>query len=419
MLSPSFRNVPRRAALDRKVSRILRSLILVAIMTANFAHGPVSFGDVADGVKQPLFDGQSLYGWSIENDCDVDVVDGCLRLKAGNGWLRSHSTYRDFDLHLEWKALKQDGYDAGIYLRAQRDGKPFPRSAYQVNLLQGHEGNIPSLSGAESKSLVKPGEWNAFDLRVVGDIVSLRINGQQAYAVGGLKLTDGHIGFQVEVPQGGQFLLRDIRLVELGYRPLFNGRDFTGWEAEGGPAENCWSIEDGLLVCSGQKGPWLRSSEQFGDFDLRLEYRVSTGGNSGVYVRVPRDGNHHRDNDTLPQAGFEVQVLDDAAPQHLKLKDYQYSASVYDIAGANPRVSRLPGEWNSLEINCRGQRVTTWHNGYMVTDVTSAESPLLGLRSVNGFLGLQNHNTLVKFRNVRIGPAIELPEKSPATPAAK
>jgi hypothetical protein len=370
--------------------------------------------DEKPGFPKSLFDGVSLHGWAIENDCDVDVVDGCLRLKAGDGWLRSHHSYRDFELHVEWKALQAANYDAGIYIRSSRDGKPFPKPSYQVNLLQGKEGNIGALPGAESTGLVKPGDWNAFDLRVVGDTVTLQINGKQAYSVAGLTQPDGHIGFQVEVPKGGQFLMKNVRITELGYRSLFNGTDFAGWEAEGGPIESCWSVQDGLLVCSGQKGPWLRSTSEFADFDLRLDYRLSTGGNSGVYVRVPKDGNHHRDNDTLPAAGFEVQVLDDAAPQHLKLKDYQYSASIYDIAGANPRVSRPPGEWNTLEINCRGQRVTTWHNGYMVTDVTATESPLLGLRSVNGFLGLQNHSTVVKFRDIRIGSAIELPEKAPA-----
>lgn len=391
---------------------IARKPFLVLIVTMSMLGVQSSFGEEAAGVTRSLFDGVSLLGWSIENDCDVDVVDGCLRLKAGDGWLRSHHSYRDFDLHVEWKALQSANYDAGIYIRSAREGKPFPKPAYQVNLLQGKEGNIGNLPGAESTGLIKPGEWNAFDLHVVGDKVSLKINGQPAYSVGGLQQLDGYIGFQVEVPKGGQFLLRNIRLTELGYRSLFNGQDFAGWEAEGGAIESCWSVNDGLLVCSGQKGPWLRSTAEFGDFDLRLEYRLSTGGNSGVYVRVPKDGNHHRDNDTLPAAGFEVQILDDAAPGHLKLKDYQYSASIYDIAGANPRVSRPPGEWNTLEINCKGQRVTTWHNGYQVTDVNSTESPLLGLRSVNGYLGLQNHSTIVKFRNIRIGAAVELPEKA-------
>lgn len=370
------------------------------------------------GFGKSLFDGVSLHGWSIENDCDVDVVDGCIRLKSGDGWLRSHHSYRDFELHVEWKALQSANYDAGIYIRSGRDGKPSPKPAYQVNLLQGKEGNIGNLPGAESTGLVKAGDWNGFDLRVVGDTVSLKINGQPAYSVAGLKQLDGYIGFQVEVPKGGQFLLRNIRIVELGYHSIFNGKDFTGWEGEGGETASCWSVEDGLLVCSGKKGPWLRSTAEYGDFDLRLEYRLSTGGNSGVYVRVPKDGNHHRENASLPAAGFEVQILDDAAPGHLKLKDYQYSASIYDIAGANPRVSRPPGEWNTLEINCKGQRVTTWHNGYLVTDVSDATAPLLGLRSLSGFLGLQNHSTVVKLRDIRIGPAVDLPDLAKDQPPA-
>jgi len=398
-------------------SAVRMMLALLPLLALDLLQTCPCYAEEPAGFTRSLFDGGSLFGWSIENDCDVDVVDGCLRLKSGDGWLRSHHSYGDFELHVEWKALQAANYDAGIYIRSAREGKPSPKPTYQVNLLQGKEGNIGNLPGASSTGLVKPGEWNVFDLKVVGDTVTLKINGQPAYSVGGLQAKEGYIGFQVEVPKGGQFLLRNIQITELGFRSLFNGRDFAGWEAEGGPIESCWSVEQGMLVCSGQKGPWLRSTTEFADFNLRLEYRLSTGGNSGVYVRVPKDGNHHRDNSSLPPAGFEVQILDDAAPGHLKLKDFQYSASIYDIAGANPRVSRLPGEWNSLEINCRGQRVTTWHNGYQVTDVSSAESPLLALRSVNGFLGLQNHSTVVKFRNLRLGPAVELPEKTVEKPA--
>ena len=387
-------------------------LLIAAACLMQMLISGTAFADESVGFSKSLFDGVSLQGWSVEHDCEVDVIDGCIRLKSGDGWLRSHHAYRDFELHVEWKALKPQVYDAGLYIRAAQEGKPGPKPSHQINMLQGKEGNIGDLPGAQSTGLANPaGEWNTFDVRVVGDTVSLRMNGQPAYSVAGLKQPDGHIGFQVEVPVGGQFLLKNIRITELGYRPLFNGRDLTGWQPVGDVAEACWSVADGLLICSGKKGPWLRSDAEFDDFNVRLEYRLSTGGNSGLYVRVPQDGNHHRDNDTLPPAGFEVQILDDAAPAHLKLKDYQYSASVYDIAGANPRVSRPVGEWNSLEINCRGQHVTTWHNGHRVTNVTAADAPLLGLRSTKGFLGLQNHNTIVKLRDLRLGPAVEVPAK--------
>jgi len=361
--------------------------------------------------RRPIFDGTSLNGWTIEHEAEVDVVDGCLRLKAGHGWLRSDYRLRDFELHLEWKALKSNDYDAGIFIRSSLVGKPFPEAGYQVNLLEGKEGNIPTLEGAESRGLVKPaGEWNVFALRVVGETAELKINNQQAWKASGLKHLDGWLGFQVEVPNGGQFLFRNIEVTEINYKALFNGRDLAGWDGVGGAADECWSVINGVLTCSGKKGPWLRSAEEYGDFNFRLDYLVSKGGNSGVYVRVPPDGNHHRENETQPPAGFEVQILDDTAPEHASLKDFQYSASIYDFVGAKPRNSRPLGDWNSLEINCLDQRITTWHNGVQVTNMTADEFPLLALRSVKGYLGLQNHSTVVGLRHIRIGPPVNVPK---------
>lgn len=361
------------------------------------------------GVSFRLFDGASLFGWVLENDAEADVVDGYMRLKSGNGWLRSHAQYRDFLLHVEWKALQAENYDAGIYIRSAGEGKPFPRPSFQVNLLDGKEGNIGNLPGAVSTGLVKKGDWNTFDLRVVDDAVALQINGKAAYSVHGPLLPQGYIGFQIEVPKGGQFLIRNVIVTELDHASLFNGKDLSGWEGSGGDAAECWAAVDGLIVCDGKKGPWLRTKKEYDDFNLRFEYLVSPGGNSGVYVHVPADGNHHRDDDTKPPAGFEVQVLDDAAPQYATLKDYQYSASVYDIAGASPRVCQPAGTWNTLEINREAEQVVTIHNGKMVVNITTATHPLLALRKTAGYLGLQNHSTVVKFRNLRIGPAFDYP----------
>ena len=387
----------------------MRFAQLILVTLAVFSVNLCAFADKSIGFRRSLFDGTTLNGWTVENDCEVDVFDGCIQLKSGLGWLRSDYRLRDFDLHVEWKALNLTQYDAGISIRSSRDGKPFPRTGYRVNLLEGKEGNIPNLDGAESRGLIKPaGEWNVFDLRVVGEAASLKINGQRAWNASGLKDLDGWLGFQVEVPNGGQFLFRNIEVVELGYESLFNGRDLTGWEGERGVAEECWSVANGILVCSGKKGQWLRSSLEYDDFNLRLEYIVSNGGNSGVYVRVPKDGNHHRDNDTQPAAGFEVQILDDTAPEHAALKDFQYSASIYDFAGANPHVSRPLGQWNSLEINCHDQQIATWHNGVRVTNISADEMASLALRSTKGFLGLQNHSTVVELRNIRLGSPVQV-----------
>lgn len=354
-----------------------------------------------------LFDGKSLQGWTVENDCEIVVEDGAILLKGGDGWLRSNHQYGDFKLHIEWKALKDKNYDAGIYLRTAAGGKPFPKASTQSNLLDGQEGNIRPLSGANSEGLIQRGEWNAFDYTVVGDRVELSINGKPAYTATGLKTPRGHIGLQCEVPLGGQFLFRNIQVVELGYQSLFDGESLAGWSGVGLPAETCWIVKDGQIQCTGVKGSWLRSDQQYGDFNLRLEYQVSAGGNSGIYLRVPVDGNHHRDNPTQPPAGFEVQVLDDTAEKYKFLKDYQYTAGVYDFTGPTVRVGKPVGQWNQLEINCHAHHVTTTLNGVTVADVTLEKYPHFGLRQLNGYLGLQNHSTVVKFRKLRIGPSVQ------------
>ena len=389
------------------MSRVSSKLFIVfagLLIQWSFSHSAAA----EQGHSYRLFDGRTLNGWTIENDCSAAVKDGMILLESGNGWLRSDHLYTDFALHVEWKALKGEGYDAGIYLRAGRQGNPFPKVGYQINLLQGKEGVIGGLPETGATHLVKPaGQWNTFDIRVVGDEVSLSVNGKPAYRTKGLTVPAGYVGIQVEVPKGGQFLLRNLRVTELSHRTLFNGRDLTGWEGAGQPAELCWTVRGGVLVGLKNKGPWLRTQEQYGDFNLRLMYRLEPGANSGIYVRVPPDGNHHRNTSQSPPAGFEVQILDDLAGKHRRLKDYQYSGSVYDIAGARRHVSRPPGEWNTLELNCRGHHISVVHNGTLIVEAAPEEYPLLVLRQLRGYLGLQNHGGGVEFRDIRIGPPLD------------
>jgi hypothetical protein len=186
------------------------------------------------------------------------------------------------------------------------------------------------------------------------------------------------------------------------FRSIFNGHDLAGWSVIGARAGEDWLVRDGCLVCQGKHHSWLRSSREYGDFRLVLEYQVAEGANSGVYVHVPADGNHHRERSSLPPAGFEIQILDDHASRYAGLKDYQYSASLYDIAGALPRVSKPAGEWNTLEIQCVGLHVSVIHNGVRVVDARPERFPLLALRNRQGYLGLQSHNGVVRFRNLKI-----------------
>ncbi|MDP6443816.1 MAG: DUF1080 domain-containing protein, partial [Pirellulaceae bacterium] len=276
--------------------------------------------------------------------------------------------------------------------------RPWPKK-YQINLLQNQEGNGIGLAKARSKGLVKPG-WNQMKLTVRGETAQMEINGKPAWKTDGVAVSNGYIGIQVEVPGGGQFEFRNLFVTELAHESIFDEKSLAGWMGAGQDAAKCWEVEDGLLKCTGAKGPWLRSAEQVDDFNLRLEYRLKDGGNSGVYVRVPENGNHHGKD-----AGVEVQILDDHAERYKKLKDYQYSASVYKIAPADPRVSRPAGAWNTLEIDCRGDAYLVTHNGTVVVTANLKSHPGLGERLKKGYLGLQNHSEEVWFRDIRLGPS--------------
>ena len=170
----------------------------------------------ADEKFVSLFDGKTLDGWKVEN-CEVEVQHGCIFLKGGNGWVRTEKAYGDFVLELDWKALKKEKYDSGVFIRAvspPAGTSPWPERN-QVNLRQDLMGNIAEYKGAVPRTdLVKPGDWNHFRLVVVGKTAELLINGKQAWKIDNLNPATGLIGLQCEVPGGGQFLVRNVRISE-------------------------------------------------------------------------------------------------------------------------------------------------------------------------------------------------------------
>ena len=118
---------------------------------------------------------------------------------------------------------------------------------------------------------------------------------------------------------------------------------------------------------------------------------------------MPHDGSHreHEPPDTSP-SGVEVQLLDDADQRYADILPEQAAASIYKVVAADPRVARPAGQWNTLEIDCRGQNYRVTHNGVVVLDASGEKVPELAKRQVRGYLGLQDHREPVWFRNVRI-----------------
>jgi hypothetical protein len=183
------------------------------------------------------------------------------------------------------------------------------------------------------------------------------------------------------------------------FEPLFNGTDLTGWEAVGGPIES-WKVVDGVLSTTGEGGGWLSTDREYANFELALEFRVPEGGNSGVFIRAPREGSPWLD-------GMEIQVLDDYAEQYKTLQPYQYCASLYGVVPAEPRVSKPAGEWQSMRIRAEGTKLTVTLNDTVVVDTDLASHPDKdatnpGLKRPAGYIGLQSHGSPLDFRDMRI-----------------
>jgi hypothetical protein len=88
------------------------------------------------------------------------------------------------------------------------------------------------------------------------------------------------------------------------WKPLFNGKDLTGWELFN-TREGTWKVVDGELVTDGRFGGWLSTADEYADFELELEFRVPPNGNSGVFLRAPHSPG------TPSHTALEIQVLDD------------------------------------------------------------------------------------------------------------
>jgi hypothetical protein len=191
-----------------------------------------------------------------------------------------------------------------------------------------------------------------------------------------------------------------------GFVPIFDGRSLDGWQG----ATDHWAAEDGKLVYKGimrarssRDLPNLKlmTTKEYGDFVLRLEFKLDKDANNGVAVRAPLEGDP-------AFVGMEIQVID--TPNWKNLKPWQVHGSIYGVVPAKTGHLKPAGEWNSEEIVCQGRRVKVTLNGVAIVDANldevgnktldGAEHP--GLKRDKGYVGLLGHTGRVEFRNLRI-----------------
>jgi hypothetical protein len=190
---------------------------------------------------------------------------------------------------------------------------------------------------------------------------------------------------------------------ETGFTPLFDGKTLTGWTLMHGHGRG-YVVEEGKIVCPADGGGNLFTEKEYANFILRLEWRLWEGGNNGIGIRAPLEGD-------AAYAGMEIQVLDDEADVYKKmgLHAAQYTGSVYDVFPARRGFVKRDGQWNQYEIRAEGRRIRVTLNGEVITNVNldDVKDPAVlkkhpGLARATGHIGLLGHGSHVEFRNLRI-----------------
>ena len=118
----------------------------------------------------------------------------------------------------------------------------------------------------------------------------------------------------------------------------------TGWK---GPTEQ-YEIVDGTIVCKPKQGGTIYTEREYADFSVRLEFKLPSGGNNGLAIRYPGEG------DTAYVGMCELQVLDSDAPKYSALDPRQYHGSIYGMVAAHRGYLRPVGEWNFEEVTVKG-----------------------------------------------------------------
>ncbi|HET7039159.1 MAG TPA: DUF1080 domain-containing protein [Gemmatimonadales bacterium] len=192
------------------------------------------------------------------------------------------------------------------------------------------------------------------------------------------------------------------------WRPLFDGVSTSGWRGfKQAAAPPGWQVVDSALTWVGGGGD-LMTEDQFGNFELELEWKVAPGGNSGILFRVTEEAQE------TYHTGPEMQVLDDAAHRD-GLSRLTAAGSNYALHPAPEGVVRPAGEWNAVRLVVNGAHVEHWLNGVRMVEYelwTPAWDSLVAAskfvqwpgygRARRGHIVLQDHGDTVAYRNIRI-----------------
>ncbi|RED94633.1 3-keto-disaccharide hydrolase [Marinoscillum furvescens] len=422
-----------------------------------------------------LFDGKTLNGWSkIGGDATYQVEDGAIvgttAMNTPNTFLRSDKLYGDFILELEY--LVDPSMNSGIQIRSNSfdhylNGRVH---GYQVEIDpserawsggiydEARRGWLNTMeNNPAAQKAFKQNDWNHYRIEAISDTIRTWVNGVPAAYLIDDKTAQGFIGLQVHsikkpTQEGKQIKWRNIKILttnldqyarqssldpvvtknnltidekKKGWKMLWDGKTTEGWRGaklDKFP-EKGWVIEDGVLSVLSSGGAESRAGgdivteELFGDFELKVDFKLTPGANSGIKYYVDTEINKGPGS----SIGLEFQILDDELHPDAKKGNHEGSrtvSSLYDLIKADPRKPVKPiGEWNTAHIKSVDNHVEHWLNGMKVLEYERKSPEYRKLVSESkyvkwkdfgeldrGQILLQDHGDLVSFRNVKIRP---------------
>lgn len=199
-----------------------------------------------------------------------------------------------------------------------------------------------------------------------------------------------------------------------GYTSLFDGKTLNGWRTYQNKPADSWSVKDGVIYCKGSSSDKsdrradLITNDVYENFDLKLDWKISPQGNSGIMYMVTEE------YPTAYLSGPEYQIIDDVNfPE--KLEDWQKTAANYAMHTAPTAHPKPAGQWNHTEIIVNNGHVQHWLNGEKVVEYDLwtddwkkrkaegkwKDAPGYGM-SKTGHIALQDHGSEAWFKNIEL-----------------
>ena len=420
-----------------------------------------------------LFNGQDLSGWTqMGGEANYAVEDGIIVGKTVSGtpnsFLTTDKMYDDFILELDYKV--DSSMNSGIQIRSNsiasyQNGRVH---GYQIEIDpserawsagiydEGRRGWLVDLdNNSKAQKAFKQGEWNHYRIEAIGDTIKTWINGVPASFLIDNKTASGFIALQVhsiakDDEPGKTIMWKDIRIQtdslehysqkmqiapvttkntlttseeKDGWKMLWDGKTTEGWRGarlEDFPQQG-WEIKNGILtvLASGgaesAAGGDIVTEKLYGDFELKADFKITEGANSGIKYYVDTDINKGPGS----SIGLEYQILDDDKHPDAKLGNHEGSrtvASLYDLIKADPDKPIHPvGAWNTARIISKNNHVEHWLNGTKVLEYERGSEDFRKLVSESkyakwdrfgeleeGRILLQDHGNRVSFKNIKI-----------------